>query len=187
MVLKNSCFSILFFLTGLDGVPVNFIPWYSGEPNGELINEDCIQAVNTSYLDVRCESFNFCFPCQVEDKIIFRLRGLSDELSERDSGFILPWDRMKQGQKVFNGLLGKSLIKYNRANATWEFRMKQNNEEIIFATLKGAEHFPLGFNTWLLSGKWNKLYQSDNLLQLKFTKVGHIQFSYVSLLCWSTR
>ena len=154
---------------GLDGAPFTHLPWQHAEPNGQLTDEGCVLAVGLKYLDVRCDSFESCFPCQITGQKIFRMRGLINELSEIDTDFILPLDRLKQGHIVFKGLLGKSFIQYNRPNQTWEFIMRQNNQDVVIATLDGAEHFPLGLNSWSFIGKQNKLNPSDHL-DLKFTK-----------------
>ena len=163
--------SIFLFPIDLEGAPVTDLPWDSSEPNGGLIDEGCVQAEGLRYSDMRCDYYKICFPCQIKGHNIFRLRGLTSELSEIDTEYIFPLDRMRQGHVVFNGLLGKSLIQYNRENQTWDFLMKQNYQDILIATLNSEENFPLGLNSWTLYGKQNKLNQSDQVLQLKFTKV----------------
>jgi hypothetical protein len=158
-------------LKGPDGKEVNYLPWFPGEPNGELTKEDCVQAFNNQYADIQCKMYKYFFPCILWGETIFKLRGLLKGQTKLDTDYIFRTDLMYGGEIAFQGLLGKSSIALNKFNDTWDFKVKEANKEILIGTLRSDNQFPVGLNTWTLKDNYSDLKMplgSDS--QLKFTK-----------------
>ena len=159
----------------MSGQEVNFFNWWSGEPNGEIINENCIHVLDSKYIDISCDLYPACFPCKIHEDKIFRLKGFCTSRTRLDTDYYLPADMLADGKIGFRGLLGYSYIILNRDTSVWD--LKLTDGKLPIAILKDITAFPIGLKTWSFL---NSSICSESLnfeqIQLKFTKVTLTKF-----------
>ena len=148
-----------------------FLPWEKGEPNGEYTAEDCVisKFETFAYVDIECD-FALCMPCQFSKEHIFTMKGLPNNQNSQnfiEQKYIFLDKQLLKGNLIFQGLLGKTYLKFDRSSNTWKL-IRNGNEENIIGMFKSSTKFPLGLNTWNLKLNENNTYGEK---QLKLTKV----------------
>ena len=151
-----------------------FLSWLKGEPNGEYTAEDCVVSKFETYLyaDLECD-LALCMPCQFEKEHIFTFKGLTNNQNNPNSQnfieqkYIFLDKQLLKGNLIFQGLLGKTCLKFDRTSQTWKL-IRNGNVENIIGMLSSSTKFPLGLNTWNLNLHNNNTFEKK---QLKLTKV----------------
>jgi len=146
--------------------PNNYLPWFQGEPNGEITAEDCVGAfrITKKYYDIRCDEKR-CFSCQFWREVLFKLKGLPAEQEDIDTDYIFLINQIPYGNLIFQGILGKTLITFNKTLQTWNVQSQKLN--VVVAIMYGANHFetPVGIKNWTL------LAHIEAKIRLKLNKV----------------
>jgi len=149
---------------------ITYLPWFQGEPNGEITAEDCVGALLSTkkYHDIKCEEM-MCFSCQFQQEVTFKLKGLCFEHELIDTDYIFLTDEILIGNLIFKGILGKTFIEFNKSTRTWNLQSQKQNKRLGF--LNGHNNFetPVGKKNWSLYVQCDSDAQSN--INLKLTKV----------------
>ena len=154
-----------------DPIPekVNFLNWASGQPNGALIDQNCIivTADSLGYGDVACDELHF-FSCSLESNFLFKLKGLYEAEDEIDSDYLFLIDMIDSGSYTFQGVTGLTSIVYNNSSALWEIKSLLNSSaEVVLGLYNGTVLSPLGTQDWFVKHSSNQFRRR----QMKLTMV----------------
>ncbi len=157
-----------------------YLPWFQGEPNGEITSEDCVVAYlsTAKYHDIKCQE-KICFSCQFQREVTFKLKGLCSEQELIDTDYIFLIDQITNGNLIFQGILGKTFIEFNKTTRTWNLQSQILNVSLGF--MNGNIHFetPNSKQNWSLPDPCDSDVVSN--IQLKLTKVSTEEANHLSI------
>ena len=148
------------------------LPWDRGEPNGELLRENCLlyDQSNEVYFDFNCK-YRFCSLCQFKEEAVFKLKGLCGQQTIIDSDYIFIYD---QEELLFRGLLGRTHIILNTTSGNWELMDSLNSGDFsngLIGYFNDSNKFPLGLHTWSLFLNCEQMLTNLTYIALKLSKV----------------
>ncbi len=157
-----------------------YLPWSQGEPNGEITGENCVGAFLSTekYHDIKCEEKK-CFSCQFQREVLFELKGLCSEQELIDTDYIFLTDQILNGHLIFQGILGKTLIEFNKTSRLWNMRSQSRDENLGFMNGFGYLDTPVGKKNWYLYV--NCRAEITNNIKLKLTKVNCLKQNLMTL------
>ena len=157
----------------LTNQPNIYLPWFPGEPNGEITAEDCVGAYlfTKKYYDIKCDEKR-CFSCQFQREVLYKLRGLCLEQELIDTNYIFLMNQIPFGNLIFQGILGKTFIVFNKTTHTWHLQSQKSNE--IQGIMDSMNYFetPVGTKNWTLHAHCDYDYVTS--IRLKLTKASKI-------------
>ncbi len=130
------------------------IPWAEGQPNGES-TQPCVStdeyANSSTVVDIEC-NMKYCFACYLTSFQIFRVKGTCMDGLDIDTKYTLKSDPLINGQLMFQGMSGVSVIRKLQNSSTWAL-MNGANATLKVATIgtKSSSLFPIGVNKWIVS------------------------------------
>ena len=124
------------------------LPWRRGEPNGNRY-ENCTLYNQEGVDDRSCNDIPYCFYCQFEGSVGFRIRGLCEN-SLFDSSYTLIRDG-RVGEFYWRGLQGKSSVVWGEAENSWTLAplVKDSSTSGVY---RGHWVYPMGHHTWEIAG-----------------------------------
>jgi hypothetical protein len=153
-------------------VTVNFLPWFTGQPNGYPV-QNCVgvHSTGTSYYDVECNEKR-CFNVKLDKNIIFHLRGRCVMVENLDSKYVYHFDSETPSPYIFQGFSGQSMITGSTKTNSWDLRLynKTTDDFTRIAYLLNIEKFPFGTQNWTFfeNGVWTKtLFKMSEVHDLK--------------------
>jgi hypothetical protein len=156
-----------------------YLPWFQGEPNGEITDENCVGAFlfTKKIYDIKCDEKR-CFSCEFQREVLYKLRGLCFEQETIDTDYIFLVNQIPYGNLIFQGILGKTLIMFDKTTKTWNIKSQKLN--VILGIMDGAKYFetPVGTKNWTRVAQCD--YNFEPNIRLRLTKVSQNQYYFNS-------
>jgi len=101
-------------------VPLNNLSWAEGEPNGELLRQNCLLYDQSSevYFDLFCK-YKFCSICQLDEEPIFKLKGLCGKQTIIDTDYIFLYGQVSISSTFYARLFCTNLVLAAFSSQVW--------------------------------------------------------------------